>query len=374
MKGALFPVGSFYPAQTGGPDNTVYWITKALKQMNYDPIIVASERGLQETVARNRWLETNYGKVIYTTNLIHYFPLRLIWMALTQIRKVDVIHLAMIFYPASFIIATINQIFYQKPVLWSVHGDLDPYMLLRSSWKKRPVLWLINTFLKKNVWFHATCDAEVQYLKDVFGSDIKIVLIPNYMEFSEEIKIEKEDSFFYIGRIHPKKAIENLIEALHVSKHFRGSGYQLKIAGNHHNPYGESLVAQAKALDLEDQVLFLGHVEGDQKQELLAQSKFSFMPSHTENCGIVVMEAMAQSTPVVASTGTPWEILNTEKAGFWSDNDPETLAKVIDQILTMSSDEYQEYVKNARRLAYHEFNIYQKIDTWENAYREAIHP
>lgn len=370
MKQAIFPVGSFFPAQTGGPDNTVYWITKALKKNNFEPVIIATERGLDKEVARNRWLDTDYGKVIYTKNLIHYFPVKLIITALRQMKNADLVHLAMLFYPASFIIAIINHFFYKKPVLWSVHGDLDPYMVKRSGWKKRPVLWIINNLLKKHVAFHATCPAEVQYIVDNFGEEVEIITIPNYMEFSAPIKTKKEKSFLYIGRIHPKKAIENLIEALDLSKQFRGSGFNLKIAGNADNPYGEKLKAQAKKLGLEEQVIFEGHVEGDHKQQLLAESYFSFMPSHTENFGIVVMEALAQYTPVVASKGTPWGLLEEDKAGFWTENDPQTLADTIDRILEMDEPTYKTYTEQARKLALREFDIYEKINVWQDAYKQ----
>ncbi len=370
MKSTLFPVGSFYPAQTGGPDNTVYWITKALKKHNDNPIIVATERGIAKEVDRNKWINTNYGKVIYTKNLIHYFPLKLIWTALKETRNSDVIHLAMIFYPASFIIAFINHFFIGKPVIWSVHGDLDPYMLRRSAWKKQPVKFFINAFLKKHVLFHVTCDAEADYVADNFGKEAETIQVPNFMEFPELLDLEKENYLLYIGRIDPKKAIENLITALHKSKPFMESDFVLKIAGNHNNPYGQKLANQIVELGLENRIEFLGHVAGKEKQELLARAYFQIMPSHTENHGIVVMEAMIQGTPAVASTGTPWEVLETEKAGFWVDNDPQTLTNTLENIFGLSEEEYKGYCKRARKVANEEFNIYEKINVWRDAYEQ----
>ena len=72
------------------------------------------------------------------------------------------------------------------------------------------------------------------------------------------------------------------------------------------------------------------------------------MPSHTENFGIVAVEAMAQGTPVIASKNTPWEIIEKRKAGFWSENNPMALKKSIIQILKLKIDEYE---KNAHSLA-----------------------
>ncbi|MEL6943952.1 MAG: glycosyltransferase, partial [Bacteroidota bacterium] len=256
----LFPTGSFFPAQTGGPDNTVYWITKALKQKNVTVEVVSTERGLSAIVPRNQWLKKDYADVMYTTNLIHYLPSRLILAALSRLKKTDVLHLSMIFYPASFILAFLNVLFYGKPIVWSIHGDLDPHMLNRSKWKKRPVQLLIKYWLKHKVVFHSTCDAETQYVKDIFGQDIQVVQLTNYMELPVPIEKEKEKERFllYLGRIDPKKAIENLILALNKSDLFIPSDFQLKIAGRHHNAYGRQLLELVKKLNLQHKVKFIG--------------------------------------------------------------------------------------------------------------------
>jgi len=371
MTSTLFPVGSFYPAQTGGPDNTVYWITKALKKEKDNPIIIATERGLQPEVKRNHWLDTEYGKVIYTKNRIHYFPLRLIFTAVNQIKSADVIHLAMIFYPASFLIAFINQLFYKKPVIWSVHGDLDLYMLKRSAWKKRPVLFLLQRFLKSNVVFHVTCDAEASYVKANFGQDAKMAMLPNYMEFPPRMELPKKNQLLYIGRIDKKKAIENLIEALKNSEVFLQSDYTLKIAGNNENSYGKMLKELVDKYDLKDRVEFLGHIEGEEKQRYLSESKFVVMPSHTENFGIVIMEGLIQGTPGIASTGTPWGVLESYKAGLWTDNDVPSLISNIDKAISMSPKSYDQMSKQALVLVQNEFNIYEKIKDWQSTY-EAV--
>ena len=87
------------------------------------------------------------------------------------------------------------------------------------------------------------------------------------------------------------------------------------------------------------------------------------MPSHTENFGIVAVEAMAQGTPVIASKNTPWEIIEERKAGFWSENNPIDLQKSIERLLEMKIGEYE---KNAHSLAKeydwrHIAKLYQQV-------------
>ncbi len=80
----LFPAGSFYPAQTGGPDNTVYWITKALTRRGHRTLIASTDRGQGLPMPRDRWLETDYGKVVYTRELLHYLPLKVLYQTIQE--------------------------------------------------------------------------------------------------------------------------------------------------------------------------------------------------------------------------------------------------------------------------------------------------
>ncbi|CAH1001336.1 D-inositol-3-phosphate glycosyltransferase [Neolewinella maritima] len=369
----LYPTGSFYPAQTGGPDNTVYWITKALTHRGHKAIISSTDLGQGLPMPRSRWLDTDYGQVIYTHNPIHYLPLRVILRALSQIKQADVLHLTTITYPSSFVMAIINSWFVGRPILWSSRGDLDPAILQRSRGKKMAVIKLIKTLVNKDLlWFHSTCDAESGYIRDHFGADAKIIQIPNYMELPKQIETTKEKFFLYIGRIDPKKAIENLITALAQSEDFLASEFTLKIVGDYYNEYGHQLVKQVEQLGLTQKIRFLGHLEGREKEEILASAWFTFMPSHTENFGVVVMEGLAQGTPGVASTGTPWEILKERDAGYWIDNDPDTLTKTIDQILALPPERMQQLNANALKLARDEFSIHANVAEWESAYQKIL--
>jgi glycosyltransferase involved in cell wall biosynthesis len=366
----VFPTGSFYPAQTGGPDNTVYWITKALYKKKHKPVIITTDKGQPQTTPLREWLNTDYGRVIYTRNIYHYYvPVKVIKMAFSHLKNVDILHLTMISYPASWILAILNSISFNKPVIWSSRGELDPPMLLRSPRKKRLVLWLIRKLVRKNkLFFHSTCDAETKYIKNVFGVQSRVIQIPNYMELPERVHAKKEHYLLFVGRIDKKKGIENLIMALSLSNCFRESSFKLKIVGDHNSDYGRSLVMKSVTAGLDDKIEFLGHRSGKEKQRLLAAAWFLIMPSHTENFGIVVTEALAQGTPAIASTGTPWSILQESGAGYWIDNDPATLTATIDEVLILAPEVYEQMSRNSLQLATNNFDIHAKVGEWEAAY------
>ena len=369
----LFPIASFYPAQNGGPDNTVYWITKALTRRGHQPIIAADDPGLSKDVPRNQWLKKDYGEIKYSHDWHPFFPFRVILNAYSRIREADVLHMNMITSPSGSVIAMLNSKVFGKPMVWSSRGDLDPPMLLRSPRKKALVLWIINNIIdKKRLWFHSTCDAETEYVRNNFGQDSKIIQIPNYMELPEFIDVPNEPYLLYLGRIDKKKGLENLIEAAENSEAFRASEFTLKIAGEHNTPYGQGLVQQAERAGLGNKVQFLGHVSGEDKEMLLAKAYFSLMPSHTENFGVVVLEALAQGTPALASTGTPWELLKEHDAGYWVDNSPATLQRTIEEIIAIAPERMRELERNALNLAATQFDMHKNIDEWIDAYRTTI--
>lgn len=370
----IFPIGSFYPAQSGGPNNTIYWITKALTKKKIQTTIVSTFDGItsQHSIEPNTWHDMSYGKVIYYKTFIHYLPFLPFFETFKQLRKNDVIHLTAIFYPLSWMVAISNTLFFNKKIVWSPRGELDAKALIYSTWKKKPILRVVNLFLKHKVTFHSTCDKETKAIQKNFGYNVSIVQIPNYIDLPELIVTKKKRCILYLGRIHPKKAIENLIEAVGMSRQFLIKNFVLKIAGNIDNDYGSELIQLVSKLDMVENVKFLGYVEGERKQLLLAEAYALIMPSHTENFGNVVVEALAQKTPVIASKGTPWEILDQYNAGIWVENSPESLVGAIDELLTKNPKAYDEICQNAFKLVKNEFDIEKKIINWIDFYKSLV--
>jgi len=79
----------------------------------------------------------------------------------------------------------------------------------------------------------------------------------------------------------------------------------------------------------------LGHVDGDAKKEFFENADVLIAPSHTENFGLVVAEALAHCVPVIASRGTPWSRVEEAGCGLWVDNDPVSLAGAMQRIHSM---------------------------------------
>ncbi|GAB4024317.1 glycosyltransferase family 4 protein [Spirosoma koreense] len=361
----FFSAGSFFPAQIGGPDNIMYWQAKALTQRGHQVWVTTTDDGIGPEVEKDRWLTTDFGRGIYVKTAIHYAPLKLMLASLKPLWQCEVVHLSNIFYPASWLLAPLALLLGKK-VVWTVHGEFDPDVLIYSTQRKKVVLSLVR-LVAKRILFHSTCDAETQYIKDQLGTSTRIVQLPYFMELTPTLARTPGDFWLYVGRIHPKKGIERLIEALPLVRKKK----RLKIIGDYHNEYGQQLIELANRIGYRDQIDFLGHKKGTEKYQLMADSYCMIMPSYTENFGIVVTEALTQGTPVIASLGTPWKILSDRRAGFWSSNDVQPLADTLNQMADMDPATYEQYRQNAARLV-EEYDITKNIQKWEDIYQRVL--
>jgi len=365
----LWVTGSFYPTNSGGMDTIMHWIALCIRQQGVDLTLLTTHEEEEAPVRPDRWYETDFGKIKYVSTLFHYFPVRLILAAWKAVISHRYIHLCNIFYPSSIAVATFA-VLLRREVLWSVHGELDPWAIQHRSYKKRPFLWFIKTFLYRNVIFHATCPEEVAYIQSAFGKDAKTILIPNYILLPKKETVTSEEKYLlFVGRIHEKKGVDRLIDGLAKSDHFLNSDFSLKIVGDYENDYGQSLVEQVRTLGLDKKVLFLGKKEGAEKFQLFAGAYCSIMPSITENFGMVVVESLSQGTPVIASTGTPWQVLEQEQAGLWVDPEAAPLTAAIDQILTLSPDAYQAMRHQSYQLVCRDFDMNKNIHKWLEVYQ-----
>lgn len=359
----LLPIGAFYPDQTGGPSNSLYWLAKALTKKGINVEVVTTNRGIID-LPLNKKLTTDYGNVIYCKTKIHYFPVLMLFNVFKLIHKADIILLTAIFYPPSWITAIIATIV-RKKIIWSTRGEFYEEALGYSSWKKKPFVFFFKYFISSKLFFHTTSRKESDNTRKVLGNSVNIIEIPNMLELPiVEERDLKEKYFLYIGRIHPEKALVNLIYGLKKSEVFKASDLVFKIAGNADNSYGRTLKKIVDENGLNKKVNFIGHIEGREKQKLYANSYFTFLVSHNENFGNVVIESLGQGTPVVASHGIPWQQLAEKGAGFWIENSPMQITKTIDKIINLDHNEYSSYRKNALSLVQTEYDINKNVDKW----------
>ena len=107
----------------------------------------------------------------------------------------------------------------------------------------------------------------------------------------------------FLSRVHPKKGVEYLIDAA-AELHHAAVDLCVVVAGPPEPDYQAELESQVAEHGLQDVVHFVGMVRGPQKVGLYRWADLFVLPTHQENFGIVLAEAMAAGTPVITTRGT----------------------------------------------------------------------
>jgi glycosyltransferase involved in cell wall biosynthesis len=354
-----------YPSQIGGPSNTIYWHAKALVSQNIDVSTIATAQGVEEkhNILIDKWISTNYGEVIYCKSRLGAF-----YQALKNYNKYDIVHLSSLFYYPSILIA-VYSFLKGRSFVWSPRGECSPEALKFSSWKKRPALKIIK-FISKSIFFHSTSAKETTEIRHIFGN-VKIVEIPNYLYLENKLETPVKQQLLFMGRIHPIKALENLINAFAVSNQLLLHNFDLQIIGGSkgQEEYYENLKNLIIELKLTARVKLIDHIDGTAKTTKLAESYCLILPSHTENFGNVVIEALNQGTPVIASKNTPWQLLDVDAAGMHVSNHPEELARAINAMIAQSDESYRQMRINAYNVCKDQFSITNNIYKWIKTYK-----
>lgn len=263
-----------------------------------------------------------------------------------------------------------------KPYVITPHGMLYPEALARSAWKKWPMrqLWF-NRDVKNATCIHATCEAEMDHIR-AFGYKGPIALIGNSVhvpEYTAELGASRPfmgcnrpRKLGFLGRLHPIKKAESLLYGVALAKDVDSEVY---IMGRGSEDYERFLRAEAARLGIENRVHFLGFVQGADKFAQLAQLDALFVPSDMENFGMIIPEALIVGTPVMASLGTPWQALNTERCGWWTDNSAEAVAEVIHEIGALSPEEHKAMGQRGREYILNNFDASRVASQMLDLYR-----
>lgn len=214
------------------------------------------------------------------------------------------------------------------------HGMLDPYFQKRFPLKhiKKLVYW--HLFLRKILMNAATVlftseEEKILARQSFPGYAVREMVVP-YGIFPPDIDAENASSEFLsrwpelrgkrfavsIGRIHPKKGTDILIEAFALTM-ARDSTWHLVIAGPDQVGIRESLEALASRLGISERITWTGMLTGNVKWGALLSAEVFVLPSHQENFGIVVAEAMFCSLPVIVSNKVNiWREVESYGAGL----------------------------------------------------------
>jgi len=247
------------------------------------------------------------------------------------------------------------------------HGMLDPWFNLAYPCKAvfKSIFWrlLEHRVLRDAAGVMFTCEEERRLARGTFKPYLAREFVVGYgtRDVSGDANAQRHAFFaaaprargrklaLFLGRIHEKKGVDMLVAAF--ARHARAHpDADLVIAGPDQNGLQESLVRDATALGVADRIHWPGMLTGEAKWGAFRAAGFFVLPSHQENFGIVVAEALALRKPVLLTNKVNiWREVEADGAAIIVNDDREGVADGLLRMLEMTDDQRAAMGAAARR-------------------------
>lgn len=166
----------------------------------------------------------------------------------------------------------------------------------------------------------------------------------------------------YLSRLHEKKGCDLLIEAF--ARIAADPDVVLVMAGPDQTGWMAELKALAERLGISDRITWTGMLRGNLKWGAFYAAEVFCLPSHQENFGIVVAEALACGLPVLISDKVNiWREVEQAGAGIVKDDSLSGTEQLLRQWLAMRPQEFHAMQKAAKQCFDHRFRIDQVAKT-----------
>jgi glycosyltransferase involved in cell wall biosynthesis len=356
----------FMPANSyGGPVESLYRLCLNLARVGCDVRVLTTNADGRKVldVRRGREVAVAAGfEVTYMGRIGGYaFSPGLLIRLLSEVRRAQVVHLTGVYAFTTLPTLLLCRLM-RRPLVWSPRGALLSRRGGRGRLLKR--LWQVacRVAAPRATMLHLTSETERAESLRRFPN-FSTTVVPNAVRVPASVNhtaaADGTLRLGYIGRLHPRKGINNLLEACRIVKG-QGIACSLVIAGTGRARYTRFLRRKIDALGLASAVRMAGEVHGSAKRAFFEALDLLVAPAHAESFGTAVAEGLAFGVPVIASRHSPWARLEDQSCGLWVDDDPESLANAIMQMRAMPLEQMGQ---RGREWMSAEF-------TWDSAARE----
>lgn len=230
-------------------------------------------------------------------------------------------------------------------VVVSPRGMLDPWILARKPWLKRPHAALLERPMLGRAYLHALCDHEaaaaLDYMPALAG---RIFTVPNGVEPAPADEALQRDGALYLGRLHEKKQVLPLIDAWER----RSKKLVLTIAGWGEPAHEAAIAARCKG---HKRVRFVGALHGKSKAQALSAARFFILPSLSEGLPMAALEAISHGCVPILTDACHLPQLFAEDVALRMEADFSDFSAVIAQVEAMGDKEKGERSARARQAA-----------------------
>lgn len=177
----------------------------------------------------------------------------------------------------------------------------------------------------------------------------------------------------YLGRLHPGKGCDFLLKAF--AAELTSSPQQhIVFAGPDTDPrYSFELRQLAETLSISERVTWTGMIVGEDKDAMFAMASVFICPSHHENFGIAVVEAIARGIPAIVTNKVNIHgILSSGGAAIVCDDTVDGLRRALREWIAMSECEKESMRDRQRALYERMFTPEGTAETLDGVLRAAI--
>ena len=283
-----------------------------------------------------------------------------------------------------------------KPMIVAPHGSLDSWALSNAAWKKRIASVLFKgRQLRRAACLRALSQAEADSFR-AYGLTNPIAMIPNGVELPEAdlTKLETRNlkpeiggrkTLLFLGRIHPKKGLPNLLRAFARSRGSRVEGrepWQLVVAGWDQVGHERELMELCEELGIrverrqssvegqqsDADILLWGPSFGKDKEDLLCSADAFILPSLSEGLPMSVLEAWAYGLPVVMTPECNLPEGFIADAAIRIETSAESIAEGLRTLFSMNDSDLISMGQRGRALVTERFTWQAVAERMKQAY------
>jgi glycosyltransferase involved in cell wall biosynthesis len=324
------------PKLYGGTERVVSWLTEELVALGHDVTLFASGDSQTSANLQTVWPKAlRFDPTVRDPNALHMAMLE---QVLQQAEDFDFIHFHLDYYPFS---AFAQQ---ATPFVTTLHGRLDlrEHQVVFKTFPKAPIV-SISDAQRSPVPFAG-------WVRTIYHGLPENLLMP---------KPVKPGYLAFLGRICPEKAVDRAIRIA------AAAGLPLKIAAKVDKVDVDYYETEIKPMLHSPQVEYIGEIADHEKSDFLSGAVALLLPiDWPEPFGLVMIEAMACGTPVIAfSAGSVPEVVDHGLTGFVVKGEAAAVA-AIDKARALPRARIRERFEErftARRMTEDYLGVYREL-------------
>lgn len=357
MLWPLFPPS----VRSGGPARSAEGMLSALAH-EFEFSVITSAFDYQDSspmdgVTPDRWCDTFGAKTWYMSDR-RPRPLRV--LHLIRGRDPQLVYFNSLWHPRFSILPLLVLCASRArvPVLIAPRGELSEGALRIRPLRKRFMILVYRALrIARTVAWHASTEMELADIRRVFGPKlITHVAVAMRADLGsahhQSCKGSKQGGrvrAVFLSRITPKKNLDGLLRAISLVT----VPLELTIAGPIDDwEYWSTCEQLIEALPSSARIKVNGAVAPATVVKFLSDFDLFVLPTHGENYGHAILEALAAGLPVIVGRNTPWKQVEEERAGWLVDSaSPTALARLIERFVALTPAERASFGESAARLA-----------------------